>query len=248
METLWFVVPAHGRVDLARVCLRQLRRTCDALEEYGIEASAVVIADDANLETAQELGFATVERDNRWLSRKFNDGIQLATDPRYNPRPADYVVPCGSDDWVAPEALSSLPDRPDEALGFSRCAFVCEDGTKLIEANVSYRGGIGVRVYRRDSLEAVGFRPADEDRARGCDTSILVNVQKHNPRLKWYDRFVHPCQVVDFKSPGEQLNDWDAVSVWGIAEPRDPWETLLELYPDESVFAMRELYAARVPA
>jgi hypothetical protein len=50
--SLCFVVPAHGRHAIAEVCLRQLRRTCDALAHRGIYASAVVIANDANLELA----------------------------------------------------------------------------------------------------------------------------------------------------------------------------------------------------
>ena len=53
--SLWFCVPAHGRYELTRICLEQLRRTCDALP---YEATAVVIADDENLHTAYELGFA----------------------------------------------------------------------------------------------------------------------------------------------------------------------------------------------
>ena len=91
MPSLWFVVPAHGRRQLASICLRQLRRTCDALIENGVDATAVVVADDANLDTARDLGFGWVKRDNRWLSRKFNDGIQMAMDKTHNPRPADYV-------------------------------------------------------------------------------------------------------------------------------------------------------------
>ena len=78
---------------LTAICLRQLRRTCDSLAENGVQATAVVIADDENLDTARELGFGTVDRDNRFISRRFNDGIQLACDPEFNPRPADYVVP-----------------------------------------------------------------------------------------------------------------------------------------------------------
>ena len=90
--SLWFVVPAHGRYELTRICLEQLRRTCDALP---YDATAVVVAEDQNLYTAADLGFATVHRDNDFLARKFNDGIQLACDPNYNPEPADYVVPFG---------------------------------------------------------------------------------------------------------------------------------------------------------
>lgn len=53
MSSLWFIVPAHGRAQLARICLGQLRRTCDALNAEGIAATAVVIADDENLDTAR---------------------------------------------------------------------------------------------------------------------------------------------------------------------------------------------------
>jgi hypothetical protein len=100
VPSLWFIIPAYGRLELARVCLRQLRRTCDALTEHGIEATAVVIADDENLETARELGFGTTVQSNEFLGRKYNDGFQLACDPEYNPRPADYVMPYGTDDWI----------------------------------------------------------------------------------------------------------------------------------------------------
>ena len=54
-----------------------------------------MIAEDENLDTAEELGFGTIRRDNRFLARKYNDGLQLACDPSVNPRPADYAVPMG---------------------------------------------------------------------------------------------------------------------------------------------------------
>ena len=149
---LWFVVPAHGRIELARICLRQLRRTCDALVEHGIEASAVVIACDENLDTAAELGFGTVRRDNRFLARKYNDGLQLALDPSVNPRPADYAVPMGSDDWLDYRILLRPPPR-DAVLAFRRVAFVDESGSELTETELRYEGGVGIRVYPRRLLE-----------------------------------------------------------------------------------------------
>lgn len=69
MPSLWFVMPAHGRVDLARTRMRQLRQTCDELERNGVRASSVVVADDENLDTARGLGFAWAERNNRFLGR-----------------------------------------------------------------------------------------------------------------------------------------------------------------------------------
>jgi len=250
--SLWFVVPAHGRIALSRICLRQLRRTCDELEELGIRASAVVIADDANLDTATELGFGTVRRDNRFLSRKFNDGIQLATDPRYNSRPADYVVPCGSDDWVSATVLAeSLPEAANVVVGFQLCSFVREDGRELAVSRVSYTGGCGIRIYHSSLFRRVGYRPADEDRPRGCDTSILVNVTKanerkyHPVRVEHRDQFA--LQIVDFKSPGTQLNPYGELERY-VMERLDPWEALLLEYPDEAVFEMREHYAQALAA
>ena len=42
VTTLCFVVPAYRRFDLTRVCLQQLVRTCAALGEHEIEATAVL--------------------------------------------------------------------------------------------------------------------------------------------------------------------------------------------------------------
>jgi hypothetical protein len=242
MPSLWFVVPAHGRLSLTRVCLRQLRRTCNSLTENGVDASAVIVADDENLDTARELGFATVRRDNRFLSRKFNDGIQLALDPRFNPRPADYVVPCGSDDWVDHRLFVDLPAQ-DTMVGFPRMSFVREDGRQLTATHLTYEGGAGIRIWPRWILEGVGYRPADEDRPRGCDTSILVNtraatrpflVQHWDTDSRW---------IVDWKSHDTQVNAYDQVTTRWRSEPLgDPFDVLAGLYPDEALADMRAHY------
>ena len=141
MRTLFFIVPAAGRVDLARVCLRQLRRTCDELADHGIIASAVVIADDENLGTARDLGFGTVERDNVWLGRKFNDGYELAASAGI-----DYVVPLGSDDWIDAAAIGTGDLREDTIRCFRLTTFVREDGGASAPLRIPYDGGVGVRV------------------------------------------------------------------------------------------------------
>lgn len=249
---LWFVVPAHGRVELARICLRQLRRTCDALADNGIDATAVVIADDENLTTARDLGFATVPRDNEFLSRKFNDGIQLACDPQFNARPADYVVPCGSDDWIDHRILLNLP-TPTQILCFERAAFVSEDGANIAALQVRYvaGGGVGIRVYPRRTLSLVGYRPADEDRKRACDTSILLNVfgshddnSRLRPRIVYGD--LHQWQIVDWKSPNEQLNSFDdIVARFRGGRGLSPYMALDNTFPRVALDEMRNLYAER---
>lgn len=241
--TLWFVVPAHGRIALTRICLNQLARTCETLTENGIEASAVVIADDENLTTASALGFGTVRQENAPLGRKWNDGFQFACDPEFNPRPADYVIPCGSDDWIDPQLLLTH-DLPlsDEILCFRRGAFVREDGQRLARLKIGYEGGLGIRVIPRALIERAGFRPAEEDRRRAIDTSTLRGIGR--ARLLYHD--LHDLQIVDWKTPGAQLNTYrDCLRYLRGKESEDPFGELAEVYPSDALEEMRALYGVR---
>lgn len=249
MPSLWFCVPVYGRLPLARVCLRQLRRTCDSLTENGVEATAVLIGDRDDLEAHSEFGFATVERDNQFVSRKFNDGIQLACDPAFNPRPADYVVPCGSDDWVDWRLFLNLPPA-DTVLGFQRMSFVREDGREMQSRFLNYPGGCGIRVYPRQIVAELGYRPADEDRTRGCDTSILTNLTMHlGDALRIVHADVDPRQLVDWKTDDEQLNPYETLNRHRRhGGPADPFVELADLYPAEALDEMAALYADRLVA
>jgi hypothetical protein len=250
VKRLTFVMPVHGRTELTGICLRQLRRTCDALEARDtdpIEATAIVVGNDENLDTAHELGFGTVNRNNDYLAQKFNDGIELACDRNLNPRPADFAVPFGSDDWIDHTIIRRLPG-PDEVLCFRHVAFVHENGNELTETRLAYDGGVGIRIYPRQLLKLTGYRPAEEDRRRGCDTSILWNTrQEHNSaghghlRIRYGDR--HPLQIVDWKTHGHQMNAYDTVAAkhhGSIAG--DPFELLEAHYPEAALREMRHHY------
>lgn len=243
MPSLWFVVPVHGRQELARICLSQLRRTCDALTNEGVDASAVIVGDSPQLlDTARELGFATVRRNNRFLSRKFNDGIQLALDERFNPRPADYVVPCGSDDWVDWQLFTDLPPQ-DTMVGFPRMSFVREDGKDLTAVHLTYEGGAGIRIWPRQVLKGVGYRPADEDRPRGCDTSILLNTRAAGAAFFVDHRDTDPRQIVDWKTVGANVNPYDSVATrWQGESLGDPFDALADMYPAEALEQMASHY------
>jgi hypothetical protein len=250
MPGLWFVVPAHGRLPLTRICLTQLRRTCDQLEAEGVRASAVVIADDENLDTARELGFGTVERNNQYLARKFNDGIQLALDPEHNPHPADYVVPCGSDDWVDHRLFLDLP-AANRVVGWKRLAVVREDGREISCRQLDYTGGAGIRIYPAALMAPFGYRPADPDRRRACDTSILTNLCMHHGLggIRVEHRHLHDYQIVDWKSPAEQLNTYaELAAVYRPTVTGDPFEELAPFYPAEALDEMRAHYATNLVA
>ncbi len=245
MRRLWFVMPVHGRERLTGICLRQLYRTCEHLRENGVQASAVVVGDDANLDIAHELGFASVTRDNKYLSRKFNDGMQLACDPDYNPSPADYVVPFGSDDWVDWRLFLDLPPA-NVILGFPRLAIVREDGRELTSRDIATRGGSGIRIIPRQLIEPFGYRPADEDRHRACDTSILTNLEMHHGgRMSVWHHNHHDHQIVDWKSPTEQLNPYESLAGFRGLEPVDPFVALADTYPEAALEEMQAHYGIR---
>lgn len=241
MPSLWFIVPAHGRTRLARICLRQLRRTCEQLTDAGIDATAVVIANDENLDTARDLGFAWVERDNTAVSRKFNDGIELACT---NPRPADYVVPCGSDDWVHPDLFADLPG-PHTVYAFQHMSFVREDGREIATTFLNYEGGAGIRIFPRALLAPLAYRPADENRSKGCDTSILLNLRhEHAERPFRVDhRVADPRAIVDWKSTVDQITSYaDIKARHRQCDLHDPFDTLTGYYPDEALEEMAAHY------
>ena len=247
MRTLWFVVPVHGRLPLAAICLQQLRRTCDALYDGGVAASAVIVSDRASLRILDvgSLGFASVERDNDFLSRRFNDGIQLATDPAFNPDPVEYVVPCGSDDWVDHRLFLEPLPGPDTVVGFQRMSFVREDGREIASTFLDYQGGSGIRIIPRQLVAPLAYRPADEDRTRGCDTSILRNLRMHHgDHLKVEHWYLHDRQIVDWKTPYSNLNPYSAITMMRqSAAGLDPFAELVGIYPDDALNAMRTLYA-----
>lgn len=252
MIRLMFVVPVHGRLELTKICLRQLARTCASLIDEGMAASAIVVTSKEELRklraTINKAGFGYVVRDNEFLGRRFNDGIQLATDPAYNPHPADFVVPCGSDDWVDHRLFLDPLPASDTIMGFKRMAFVREDGREMVTVNLGNRGGAGIRIIPRQLIEPLGYRPAAEDRKRACDTSILSNLYlEHGGALRVHDSLhLHDYQIVDWKSPGAQLNTYgDVTTVHRPGEQRDPYIELADFYPAEALEEMRQHYARK---
>ncbi len=250
MRKLIFVMPVHGRLGLAKICLRQLRRTCEALLEREVIASAIVVSDPYSLAVLEpeNHGFGWVRRNNQFTSRRFNDGIQLATDPRYNPAPADFVVPFGSDDWVDHRLFSEPLPESHQIFGFKHMSFVREDGREISAAYLDYDGGCGIRIIPRELVAPLGYRPADEDRERGCDTSILLNLKRRHGDTLEIKHWDAPSQyIVDWKSPGEQLNQYEAVKrLHHMEATEDPFGALATYYPDDALNEMRSYYG--VPA
>jgi hypothetical protein len=236
-KSIWFVVPANGRLDVSRACLTQLSATCTELTARGYPASAVVIADDANLDIAAELGFGTVERQNRPLGRKWNDGYQLAG--RVG---VDYVIPFGTDDFVTADFITGYLPSEREVRCSRLSSVVREDGQQIAPLRIHYDGGDGIRIWPTGLLKPLNYRPIEEDRDRAMDTSMLKQIQSHSHlTMRYFD--IDPWQIVDWKTDGTQLNDYTSCLEFQHGELRATWKTLHGVYPAAALKAMRALYS-----
>lgn len=240
MKSLWFIVPAHGRHEMARACLRRLEGTCFELRSsHGVDARAVVIADEPELlGLAWSLGFGTVERENIPLGRKWNDGYELA-----GREGVDFVVPLGTDDWVDPTWIAeALPSG--SGISCSRqLGMVREDGKVIARVRIPYDGGHGIRIFPTELFHPLGYRPATEDAPRAIDTHVLRNLRKFWPvaQVLRYSE-THDFPVVDWKS-GTQLNTYEMCAGYRVEELDDPFAVLAGTYPAEALEEMRGVYA-----
>lgn len=229
-----FVVPAHGRIPLARICLANLAAVCDELG-----ATAVVIATDENADTALDLGFDVIRTDNSALGRRFNDGIEYAA------KESNYVMPLGSDDLIAAplvQAMLDLAGDPATVIATQQMASVAPNGRELMELRVPYEGGAGPRLFPTALLARVGHRPAEEARARAIDGSINRSLAKSGPlRFAYVER--SPLELTDCKTAGANLNTYEMLLPYAITRHSDPWEQLRTTYPAATVDALEALYS-----
>jgi hypothetical protein len=222
--TIWFVTPAFRRYDLTAVCLDQRLEVIRTLAEHGVAARCVVVADDANLELARERGFDTVEQDNEWLGRRFNDGMEYAAR-----NGASRIVPIGSDSWIDPAYFLPLPLR-SVTLTSSLYSVVTRD--RLGELKVDDTKGVGPYVFDRWTLRSSKFRPATDRITHGVDSSTVKGIHR---RMKWRRHDVHPYQYVGFRGT-PHISSYDGLmDKWGVREHSDPWAILVRHYPAELV-------------
>lgn len=233
---IYFVTPAWQRFELSAVCLEQLRRVIDELALHGVEARCVVVADDDNLDIARGLGFDTVEQDNTWLGRKFNDGQEYA-----GRQGAEWIVPIGSDSFIDPAYFLPLPESH---LSRTSAMYAPVELDRLAELRVG-RGGAGPRMFHRSLLAPVGFRPAPDEINRNTDHATLRGIGRP---VRWEWRDIHPLQYIGFRHP-PFITRYDRLwSWWGVAERTNPWELLAGVFPADLVerarIAMTEAVAA----
>lgn len=241
------VIPAHGRLAVSRVAFSGISWCLDVLLAAGVTARALVVAADDNLDEADALGFETLERPNVPLGKKWNDGYETAC----RDLDADYVLSCGSDDWIHPSLilahLEAAETAPKNAIFCSRLStVVAPDGSEAVTIRVGYASGDGVRMLPRRMLQRLDYRPYLDARNRALDGGMIA---RYAGSAVWTYTDLHPFQIVDFKSrdnltPYEKFRDCEH-------EPQlvtDPLARLLEHYPAGLIDRAGSLYAAEAAA
>jgi hypothetical protein len=237
---IYFVTPAWQRYEIVAICLEQRQRVIEELAKHDIEARCVVIADDDNLDIARSFGFDTVERDNKMVGRKFNDGMEYA-----GKHGARWVVPIGSDSWVDPAYFLDLIDPKYVRTSEAYCTVTSDSLAELWVSPDKPYYSAGPHVYHRQLLKPVRFRPSLEDSVM-VDTSIIKGIRRFR-RVRMQSHTVHPFQYIGFRVAPMMTSHEYLVKRWGVRE-HDPWTTLARYYPVDLVERAQKAMALEVAA
>lgn len=254
-----FVSAAWQRYAVTRLALAQRRHLCELLAGRGHEATAVIVADDENLDIASEFGFETVEQSNDQIGRKFNDGFEYAA----RELDADFVVLIGSDDWMhidlfdyLPRAELPVPMPTDEnpcvtwapgdfeITAGREFALVDLQAGRLQRCRELGRGAVPW-VVPRSALEP-DYRPIPDTQQMGIDGAFRAGL---NATPVWVFDDPHDLARVDFKS-SVNLNGYERISRAAGRGPEedDPWTLLAERYPEDLVELARKTHEAEAYA
>jgi hypothetical protein len=214
-----------------------------ACERAGVHCETVVIADDANLEMAEALGFHTVKAPNV-LGAKFNAGYEFAVENGF-----DWAFHVNSDQVFDPRLIIAIANTPtDNVVTTSWLSAVHESGRTCI----SYQNPIRAMQAFPVKLLRNCPRPCAEDIMSGCDRSTMDGFLEANPGLgKPHRVTVGPLETIQFESE-VQLTGWGRHITIGYMNGRFardvPWQEIEDTYGAELVSDMRSFYDTRTNA
>lgn len=239
MTSLLFITPVWQRYELTEICLKSRRWCCDVLAEHGIHASSVIIGDDDNLDIARDLGFHTVERDNEFLSRKFNDGYEFAVNNDY-----DFVYPVGSDSILTPDQFVDTVGYDIPIASHYYC-MIHYTGKERIDVAIRVPGGIGPLIIPVFMLRNFP-RPIREDLRRGCDNAARQTILSAG--IEILTREAHQWEHVAFQSGVTQITDYERIRRVYQAEQYDinngVFSEIEVLYNKEIIDSIQDYYAS----
>jgi len=238
--SICFVMPAYRRYELSKITFAQRAQMCDDLTKRGINANCVVIADDENLDIADEYDFYTVESDNMWLGKKFNDGHEFAAKSGWT-----HVAPVGSDMFIDP---SVYYDIDDNFRATTLYAAIAPTGKDFVELSIDW--GV-LQYFPVKHMAHVDYRPTIEEIRVGCDTYTRVRTAQ-KLKLTVVKQVGHPLECVSFQSAENQITKFKKLIdlPTGIRRKllHDDTDALLnplkEYYPEFLVDKMIEFYTS----
>lgn len=220
---LSFVTPAFGRHEVFRRALEQRVSAMAALAESGITSDGVVVADDENLEIAQEFGFDTIELPNI-LGDRINAGFAWA-------READYVCFCGADNWLHIDYLKGIQPwggrkKPPAITGHG-IAVVNLETDRMQTLYVYGNSGVPPWILPRWALERADWSPVMAQPA-GMELRIYMALGLN--KSDWVFHDPSPFCRVDFKGPGSMTDYRTLVHLRHGPELEDAQAILEEQY------------------
>lgn len=202
MPSLLFITPVWKRYELTEICLISRRWCCDELKKHGIDATSVIIGDDDNLDIARSLGFHIVERDNEFLSNKFNDGYEYGYTSGY-----DYVYPVGSDSIITPDQFIKNVGK-ELPIASEYYTMINSSGDERIDVQITIPGGIGPLIIPVPLLRDCS-RPIKSDLRRGCDSAARQTILTQGYEI--LTRKTHQYEHVAFQSGVTQITDYERI-------------------------------------
>lgn len=237
MPSLLFITPVWQRFELTEIVLKTRRRICDELREHEIDADSVIIGNDDNIDIATALDFKVVERDNEYLSRKFNDGYEYAVRNSY-----DYVYPVGSDSILtADQFIGQVGNELPIASHYY--TMINSSGEERIDVQIKVPGGIGPLIVPVDLLRNCP-RPIQEDLHRGCDNAARQTFLRAGHEI--LTRECHQWEHVAFQSGVTQITDYERIRRVYQADEYEidngVFPEIADRYDSDTIAAIRNYY------
>ncbi len=220
MKSLLFIMPAYKRYALSTITFKQRAWLCEQLSSPNFHAEVLVLADDDNLDIAEDNGFIIKEVDNSSLGKRFNDGHEWAADQGF-----DYVSPVGSDMFIAPSVYANLNGS---FIATTQYTAIKKTGKRRADMLIPW--GV-LQIIPVSMMKDVDYRPCDDTLRTGCDTSTRINIGAPVTR-----RLGQTLECVSFQSKENQITKFTGLArktnaLISVGTPTELLEPLRPIYP-----------------
>jgi hypothetical protein len=171
MNRLAVILPIYKRHNLTRLCLEWLDIQS---KKFSFDVIVAGSEGDTSKKLVEHFWFKYIEVKNNPLSGKLNALIEMCKD-------YDGVVLTGSDDFISDsvfELYQSIDVSKPVLYGFNNAHVYCTNSNKLatgIPYGKKMTIGVG-RLFTGELLKSLNYKPWNEEKNRGLDTSSSNNV------------------------------------------------------------------------